>query len=255
MQQHENSTINSQPWSKSCQIVLEESGVNLENGLGNQEVKKRRKRFGQNRLRQIKKESTLQIVINQFKSIIIIILAVASILAFIFTSWVDGVAIAAAILLNTLIGFFMELKAVRSMEALRQMERITAKVIRSGKLNEISATKLVPGDIVAFEGGDIISADMRLIETSKLQVDESMLTGESVPVTKQTEPIDKKASVSDRTNMLFKGTAVTRGSEKAVVTATAMNTELGHISSLIEESQDEFTPLEKRLGQLGRKLI
>jgi Ca2+-transporting ATPase len=184
-----------------------------------------------------------------------LILVAASVLSFIFTSWVDGIAIAVAILLNTVIGFFMELKAVRSMEALRQMEQITAKVLRSGRLREIHAKQLVPGDLVAFEGGDIVSADMRLLETSKLQVDESMLTGESVPVTKQTEPVDENTPVSNRTDMLFKGTAITRGSGKAVVTAIGMDTELGRISSLVEESQDEFTPLEKRLGQLGRKLL
>lgn len=251
-----NSDIsNSEPWSQTERHILENLGVDAEKGLGKKEVIRRRRKFGKNRLRRVQKQSTWQIFLNQFKSIIILILAAASVLSFIFTEWVDGLAIAVAVSVNTVIGFFMELKAVRSMESLRKMERITAKVLRSGSVSEMHAEELVPGDIVEFEGGDIVSADMRLIETSRLQVDESMLTGESVPVGKQIEPIKNQAPVSERSNMLFKGTAITRGSGKAVVTATGMNTELGRISSLVEESEDEFTPLERRLEQLGRSLI
>lgn len=253
---HQNKSILiSHPWSLHFQDILNKLEVDAEEGLDKKDVTKRQKQFGPNRLRQIKKKGIGQIFINQFKSIIIAILAIASILSFIFTDWIDGVVIAVAILLNTIIGFLMELKAVRSMEALKQMERISAKVLRNGRIIEIQADQLVPGDIVLFEGGDLVSADMRLIELSKLQVDESMLTGESVPVSKQIEPIDEKVSVSDKNNMLFKGTAITRGSGKAVVTQTGMNTELGHISSLVEKSEEEFTPLEKQLGKFGRTLI
>jgi len=253
--QTDDTTSISQPWSQTFQKILEEFGIDPEKGLENSEVKKRRNKFGHNRLRQIKKKSVWQILLNQFKSIIILILTAASVLSFIFTDWIDGLAIAVAVSFNTLIGFFMELKAVRSMEALRQMEQITAKVLRSGRITEIHAAELVPGDIVTFEGGDIVSADMRLVEVSKLQADESMLTGESVPVTKKIEPVDEQTAVAEQNNMLFKGTAITRGSGKAVVTAIGTYTELGRISSLVEESQDEFTPLEKRLGQFGRKLL
>ncbi|MHC4643472.1 MAG: cation-translocating P-type ATPase [Planctomycetota bacterium] len=147
------------------------------------------------------------------------------------------------------------LKAIRSMEALQQMERVSAKVRRSGKVIEIPARQLVPGDIVVLEGGDIISADMRLVFAAKIQTNESVLTGESLPISKQVEPVDETVVLGDRTNMLFKGTAVTRGSAEAVVIATGMNTELGRITDLVQGAKEEVTPLEKRLDRLGRKLL
>ncbi len=141
------------------------------------------------------------------------------------------------------------------MESLRRMEEITAKVIREGDLQELSATDLVPGDIVTLEGGDLVSADLRLIEANKIRANESALTGESVPVGKHSDPVERDAALSDRTNMLFKGTAVTAGSCRGVVTHTGMQTELGGIASLVEEAEDEQTPLEKRLEALGRRLL
>jgi len=167
----------------------------------------------------------------------------------------DGVAILVVILINTAIGFLTELKAIRSMESLRRMERITARVRRGGQIVEIPASQLVPGDIVVIEGGDVVSADLRLIRTSKLQIDESMLTGESLAVSKQCERIAEDVVLAERTNMLFKGTAVTRGSGEGVVVATGMSTELGNISALVAEAQPSVAPLERRLDELGRKLL
>jgi Ca2+-transporting ATPase len=141
------------------------------------------------------------------------------------------------------------------MEALRRLGRVEAKVRRAGRLQHVPAQDLVPGDIAVFEGGDVLSADVRLFAASKLQADESALTGESVPVTKRSEPVSAQAPLAERTSMLFKGTALSRGSGEGVVVATGMQTELGHISALVSEAGPESTPLEQRLDRLGRRLI
>jgi Ca2+-transporting ATPase len=195
------------------------------------------------------------ILADQFKSLMTILLAVAGAVSFGFGDWVEGLAIAAVIVINAGIGFLTELRAARSMEALYRLGRVSARVRREGKIQEVPAEELVPGDIVVVEGGDVMTADLRLIQASKLQVDESALTGESVPVSKDVEPLEGEIPLAERSNMLFKGTAVTRGSGEGVVVTTGMNTELGQISSLVEEAPDERTPLEKRLDQLGHTLI
>jgi len=159
------------------------------------------------------------------------------------------------VLLNAAIGFATELQAVRSMEALRRLGHVRTRVRRGGRIEEVPAEDLVLGDIVIVEGGDVVTADLRLIDASKLQVDESPLTGESSPVDKTTAPLPADAPLADRTNMLFKGTAITRGSAMAIVVAAGMQTELGRISSLVETAEDTATPLEIRLAELGRGLI
>jgi Ca2+-transporting ATPase len=243
------------PWTHSWQEILEALEVSADTGLDTSEVEARRKRFGPNRLRDTESKSAWQILVEQFKSLIVLLLVVAAALSFAFGEWVEGVAIAVVILINAAIGFVTELQAVRSMEALQRLGNVSAKVRREGQVQEIPAEKLVPGDIVLVDGGDVVTADLRLIAASKLQADESALTGESVPVGKQTEPLEEDIPLAERANMLFKGTAVTRGAGEGVVVATGMDTELGHISSLVEEAEEEVTPLEKRLEQLGRRLI
>jgi Ca2+-transporting ATPase len=242
-------------WAHIYQEVLEDLGVSADEGLDASEVKRRRKRFGANRLRQAESQSVWQILLEQFKSLIVLLLVAAAALSFAFGEWVEGVAITAVILINAMIGFVTELRAVRSMEALQQLVSVSAKVRRDGHAQEIRAEELVPGDIVLLEGGDVVTADLRLIEASKLQANESALTGESVPVSKQVESLEEDVPLAERSNMVFKGTAITRGAGEGVVIATGMDTELGHISSLVEEAEEEVTPLEKRLEQLGRRLI
>ncbi len=243
------------PWSKSWQENLQVLKVSAEKGLSTTSVKSRIKRFGYNRLKEAKKKSAWIILSEQFKSLIIILLAAAAAVSFAFGEWMEGIAIAAVILINAMIGFVTELRAVRSMEALRRLGSVMTKVRRNGKMQEISAEKLVPGDIVILEGGDIVTADLRLINASKLQADESALTGESFPVSKNVDVVENEVPLAEISSMLFKGTAVTRGAAEGVVVATGMETELGKISSLIEEAEEETTPLEKRLNQLGHKLI
>ena len=251
----QSATVLSAPWAMTVEETIKQLQVFRQEGLDRREVQRRLKKYGPNRLRETEKKSIIQIFINQLKSLIVILLGVAAVLSFVFNEWVNGIAISGVIVVNALIGFFMELKAIRSMEALQQMERVSAKVRRSGKVIEIPARQLVPGDIAVLEGGDIISADMRLVFAAKIQADESVLTGESFPVGKQVEPVDKTAVLGDRTNMLFKGTAVTRGSAEAVVITTGMNTELGRITDLVQGAKEETTPLEKQLDSLGRKLL
>ena len=242
-------------WAKTANDALRELGVSREKGLDGEQVAERLRRYGRNRLREMKRRTAWQILIDQFKSLVVGLLAAAAILSLVMQEWIDAAAIFAVIAINTAIGFFMEYKAVRSMEALRKMGAVTARVRRGGETVEIPADQLVPGDILIVEGGDIVSADVRLIDTSKLQADESALTGESVPVSKAVDTVKEKAEIAERKSMLFKGTAVTRGSGEAVVVATGMGTELGRISSLVEEAEQEATPLEKRLDALGRNLL
>lgn len=243
------------PWTQSLQDILHRLESDPETGLTGQEAKKRRKQFGVNRLREVKKKSVWSILLSQFESLIILVLAAASVLSFALGDWPEGIAIGAAIGIFIIIGFFTELRAVRSIEALRRLGSVSTKVLRGGQMETIRAQNLVPGDIALFEGGDVVTADFRLIESSKLQADESTLTGESLPVDKQTEALSGEVPLAERNNMLYKGTAVTRGSGKGVTVATGMKTELGKVSSLVEETEEEFTPLEKRLNKLGTKLI
>lgn len=243
------------PWAASGQSILEALRVSTNDGLTEEEAAKRREHFGANRLKRAKKKSTLKILIDQFESLIVLMLAAAAGLSFFLKEWVDGVAITIAILVNAFIGFFTELRAVRSMEALEELSTDTAKLRRGGTVKKTGAEYVVPGDIIVFEGGDVVPADVRILEASNLRVDESVLTGESMPVDKRTDELDADLSLGERSNMLFKGTAITAGSGEGVVVATSMDTELGKIAELAEGAEEEATPLEKRLDRLGRKLI
>ena len=227
--------------------MLRDFDVEPIKGLSASEVKRRLKNYGPNRLREAKEKSALVVLINQFKSLIVILLDAAALVSF--------VAIVIVIFINAAIGFVMEIRAVRSMEALRRMVRVNTRVRRDGHVEEVFAEELVPGDIVILEGGDLVPSDLRLIEASKLQADESALTGESTPVSKRTEPVEGGVPLAERSNMVFMGTSLTRGSCEGVVVSTGINTELGQIATLVEEAKEETTPLERRLELLGQNLI
>lgn len=248
-------SLPAEPWSREGQQVLEELRVSDEIGLSQREVKRRLNTFGKNLLQETKKRSLWKILIDQFSTFMALFLGGAAVLAFLFGEIVEAIAIGGVILMSGAIGFVMEARAVRSMETLRRLGQTTTRVRRDGKIREAPAESLVPGDIVLLEAGDTITADLRLIEASRLQADESPLTGESLPVSKRTEPIDKDAPLDARRNMLFKGTAITAGSGEGVVTATGLATELGDISSLVSETEEETTGLEKDLKGLGHRLI
>jgi Ca2+-transporting ATPase len=243
------------PWSRSREEITSDLQVSPDSGLNPEDVRARRRRFGPNRLHVRDRRPAWAILLDQIKNLIILLLAVAAGVSFAFSQWLDGLAIGIAIFLNVAFGFFTELRATRSMEALQRMSRVTARVRRNGEKSRIPSEKLVPGDIVEFEGGDLVPADIRLVEASRLKTDESALTGESVPVEKQIEALKPETSPAERSNMLFKGTAVSAGSGRGVITATGMDTELGRIASLSEAAEGEETPLEKRLNRLGYRLV
>lgn len=237
------------------ETLLQEFGVDAAQGLSPSAVQRQRQKYGYNRLEKAQQRGAWSIWIDQFKSPIIALLAVAAALAFAFQNWIEGIAVLIAIALNAVIGFVTELRAVKSMEALHELSQSQAKVRREGQVRAITADQLVPGDIVLLSGGDLVPADLRLIETSKLQVDESALTGESVPASKNVDPVDPDRSLAEQSNRAFKGTAVTLGTGTGIVIATGMDTELGKISALAESAGGEQTPLERRLDQLGQRLI
>jgi Ca2+-transporting ATPase len=243
------------PWSKTAQEVLEHCGVSEDAGLTEHEAHRRLHEYGPNKLQTSSGRSWISILIAQFKSLLVLLLAVAAGLAFVFHDWVEGGAICLVLLINAMIGFFTELGAVRTMDSLRKYNKTWATVRRCGKAKKIPAEYLVPGDIVMLDAGDIVAADMRVVTSSRLQVDESALTGESLPVSKSKEFVSTDAILAERTSMLYKGTSLTRGSTIAVVIATGLKTEFGIISSLVMTTHDEDTPLEKRLAHLSRKLI
>ena len=234
--------------------VLKALEVDPAQGLSEENVRGRMETYGPNRLREVKTRSAWQILLDQFKSMVIIVLVLAGAVAFSFQHWAEGIAIAAVLLVNAGLGFVTEWKAVRSMEALREIGGDAIRVRRAGGEREIAAEELVPGDIIVLDSGDLVPADVRLIEANNIRVNESALTGESVPVLKQVDPVAENAPLADRTCMLFKGTTVNEGSGEGVVTATGMETELGHISELAESAEKDTTPLQKRLNQLGRRL-
>lgn len=230
-------------------------GADKDVGLSDSEVKRRRKIYGENRIREQPVRSSWSILAEQFKSLIMLLLVTAAAISFLYEEIIEAWAIVVVIALNTLIGFFTELRAVRSMESLRDLGSVRTRVRREGRLTEVNSEDLVPGDMVFFEGGDVITVDARIIEGSAIQADESTLTGESLPVNKDPAPVEPDTLLADRSSMLYKGTFLNRGSALAVVSSTGHDTELGAISDLLSRTEDERTPLEERLDKLGYRLI
>lgn len=229
--------------------------VNTAKGLSKQDVPERLNQYGQNKITKDSNVSWLNILISQFKSPIVYLLLIAAFVSFYFQEWLDGAAIMIVIVINALIGFYMEFQAGQSMEALQKLTMIPAKVLRDSKLQEINAEDVVPGDVLFVESGDMVSADARIIKASQLQVNESALTGESVPVDKNTQEHSEETPLSEWTNMILKGTFVSKGNAVALVTTTGMQTELGKIASLVHDADQSATPLEKKLEQFSRRLI
>ena len=241
-------------WSNSADAVLQELVVDSVRGLEENEVLERRRIFGRNELKAAAQRHLVSILADQFKNIVIVLLATAGVLAMLFSDFAEAVAIFAVIAINATIGFLTEWRAIRSMEALRQFAKIDCVVLRAGVVRRLAADELVPGDVVLVEAGDLIPADLRLVEAAKLNADESTLTGESLPVHKHTDPLAENTVMLDRKNMAFKGTAITRGSGRGVVVSTGMRTEFGRIFEQVSEAMPQRTPLEKRLDALGERL-
>lgn len=225
-----------------------------EKGLLEDEVKKRVTKYGTNELQTKSKINPFIVLINQFKSFIIYILIFAIIFSLIIGEYVDSMIILAIVIINAVIGFFQEYNAEKSLEALKKLTVVKAKVYRDGNLIKIDSKYLVPGDIIFVESGDKIPADARIIEQTRLKVDESSLTGESVPVNKTSEFLKGKIQLGDQANMLFSSTNIVEGTAKAVIVNIGMSTEIGKITNLMQETKAEMTPLQKRLDSFGKKL-
>ena len=223
-------------------------------GLNAAEAGNRLKLYGLNELTVEAKVSPLRILFNQFKNILILILLGATIVSLVTGHGIDALVIFAIVVVSAVLGFFQEYRAERALEALKKMLRPTATVVRDGKEIDIPAKEVVPGDVIVLGEGDKISADARLIEVINLQVNEAALTGESVPVFKETKRISAAISLLDRKNIVFSGTGVTYGKGKGVVTATGMTTEFGKIAEQVATVVKEETPLEKRIRGLGKWL-
>lgn len=243
-----------QPWASSPKDLFGTLSATAE-GLSPDEAERRLREHGPNKLREAQRRSLWTIFFDQLKSLIVLILVAAAAVAIAFGDYIDAAAIGVVLLLNTAIGFFTELRARRSMEALQQMGEAQAVVRRGGRKERIPAEEVVPGDIVVLEAGEVAIADVRVLKGSKLQTDEAALTGESVPVEKDPAAVDEDAPLAERRSMVYKGTAITSGQGEGIVVSTGTGTELGEISELVAEADEDEAPLEERLDQLGRRLV
>ncbi|ALM07772.1 ATPase P [Sediminicola sp. YIK13] len=243
------------PYRLPINELVKQLGTNLDKGLNSEEVKERLSKYRANKIPRDQIKKRRYIFLSQFVDPIIYILFVATLLALLYKNWAEAIAIFTVIFITVFIGYFMELQAVRSLESLRKMGETFVYVLRSGGALKIKATEVVPGDILLLQEGDLIVADGRLIEQDNLQVKESSLTGESISIEKNTDTIFDQVPITEQSNMVFKGTMVTGGSGRAIVTSTGINTQLGKIHQLAMASKQERTPLEKNLNQLSKRLI
>lgn len=249
------SGVHDAPWAVPADAVAAALGTDLSRGLTEAEAQARLERHGENSITAQKQEPWHAILLRQVMNLIALLLLLAAAMSAVLGEWLEVAAIAVALLLNVLIGFVTEFKALRSIAALQRMTQTSARVIRDGRVKEIPASQVVPGDVLALEAGDILAADLRVAESSRLRANESALTGESLPVDKTPEPLPGQTHLAERRNMLFKGTALHLGTGTAIVTATGMQTELGRIAALTQSAKAEQSPLEKRLNSLGGKLF
>lgn len=231
-------------------------------GLTDAEAAQRLQTTGPNRLREKKKKTNLQRFFDQFKDVMILILLAAAVVSFVVAcrgedpmEFFEPLLILLIVVLNAVFGMVQESKAEKALDALKDMSAPHARVLRDGRAQIIDATALVPGDIIHLEAGDFIPADARLLESASLKCEESALTGESLPTEKSADAVAVgNAPLGDRTNMVFSGCSVSYGTATAMVTATGMQTEIGRIADLLQGTEDEQTPLQQKLGQLGKML-
>lgn len=241
--------------------VVRKLRTNIERGLSKEEAENRRNKHGPNKLEEKKKENILIRFIKEFKDFMIIILIIAAIVSAVVSymqgqnDYIDSIIIIAIVVLNAIMGLVQEAKAEKSLEALKDMSAPVAKVRRDGRILTIKGTEVVPGDIVLLEAGNYVPADCRLINSYNLKVEESSLTGETVPVTKDAEVLlDSKTPIGDTLNMAFANTIVVNGHAEAIVTETGMNTKVGQIAKMIITNEAPETPIQRKLGEVGKTL-
>lgn len=226
-----------------------------EDGLSDKEAEERLKKYGYNELNNKKRKTILELIWKEIVDPMILILIGASLLSFILNEWVEGFVILFIVFVNTIISVVQERKAEASIEALKNMSAPSARVFRQGEDSLISSKEIVVGDIVILEAGGMVPADIRLIESANLKVQEASLTGESVPVEKDAdEEVKKDSPLGDRTNMVYTSSLITYGRATGVVVATGMNTEVGNIADMLNEEDDFDTPLKRKLTKVGKTL-
>lgn len=242
-------------YRQSSEEIISQLNTDETQGLSSQEAAQRLEKHGPNEIQEGEQTTTLQKFIAQFKDFMIIVLMVAAVVSWLVSGEPsDAIVIMIVVVLNAIMGVFQENKAEESINALQQMASPEAQVRRDGKIQVMKSTEIVPGDIVLLEAGDVVPADMRLIEANSLQVEEAALTGESVASEKDTDVINEEVGIGDRSNMVFSSTNVTYGRGLGVVTETAMDTEVGHIASMLETTESQLTPLQKDQNELGKVL-
>lgn len=228
----------------------------LYTGLSEKEAKKKLEKYGPNTLSEKKKISALKILLEQFGDFMVLILIACTLISAFMGEITEAITIIAIVIINSVLGFIQEYRTEKTMEALKGLAAPIARVIRDGRLVDIPAETIVPGDLIVLEAGDRVPADALLVEANGLLVDESLLTGESVPVEKSINTGSKKAeNIGDKLNHVFMGTIVTSGRGKAFVSDTGMSTEMGKIADMIQDIEDEETPLQRRLDHLGKFIV
>ena len=242
-------------YQKNPEEVAESLETSLSEGLTSESAQTKLQTLGPNELKEQEGKSFLQKLLAQFSDFLILILIAAALISVFVGEAKDAIVIMSIVIVNALLGLYQEGKAEKALEALKKMASPTAKVLRDGKPQEIPSSQLVPGDLVILETGDIIPADLRLVESSNLKVEEASLTGESVPVEKRAqEAYTTEVSLGDRHNMAYMSTIITYGRGKGLVVETAEGTEIGKIAAMIQTFEEEATPLQKKLNQLGKVL-
>ncbi|MFH5835972.1 calcium-translocating P-type ATPase, PMCA-type [Proteiniclasticum sp. C24MP] len=243
-------------FNKSQDEVLKELDVDLSSGLSEAEVQTRREKYGENKLQEGKKKTLVQLFFSQLNDALIYVLLGAAVVTLIVGEYADSVIILAVVFLNATIGVVQEAKAEKAIEALNKLTTPRSLVRRDGETKEINSTQIVPGDVVILDAGRYVPADIRLTTSSNLQIEESALTGESVPSSKFYDKVftEENIPVGDRTNMAFMSTLVTYGRGEGVVVGTGMETIVGNIAKSLNEETDDMTPLQKRMDELGKTL-
>ena len=247
-------------FNKSAEETVKKLNTNNTLGLTAEEVEKRKQKYGLNELEKGKKTPLIVKFLEQFKDFMIIVLIIAAVVSGIVghingEGITDSIIIMVVVIVNAIIGVAQEDKAEKSLEALKKLSSYSAKVIRNGKITVVPSKELVPGDVVVLETGDYVPADMRITEAVNLRAQETSLTGESVPVDKYTTTINSEdVGIGDRTNMVFSSSLITYGRGQGIVVETGMNTEVGKIAGILNNTEKSDTPLQRRLNKLGKTL-
>jgi Ca2+-transporting ATPase len=244
-------------WLTDKEEVAQQLGTSIENGLTGVEVSERQRRYGPNQLSEKKGTSVIALFLDQFKDFMIWVLIGAALVSGFLKEWVDAIAIIGIVILNAILGFIQEFRAEKSLSALKKLSSPVSKVIRDGRHQIIPSAEIVPGDLVEMEAGDFVPADCRIVyATGNMSTQEASLTGESTPVSKAASPLEiEETALADRSNMLYMGTSVVSGKSRALITETGMNTELGKIAGMIQQIEDNTTPLQNKLKEFGRIII